>query len=179
MSFAPPSDLTIMSTESPAGPTIVTRSEQPYVALRGFVTMQTFSAIADRLPGLFGWLQARGIEPTGAPFFKYDVIDMERQLEVEAGVPVAAVVDGDGEVFSGVLPAGRYATVTHVGHPDRLIDVAAAMLEWAARQGLEWDMSETDGGQRWGCRLEILRTNPAEEPDPGRWETELAFRLAD
>jgi hypothetical protein len=39
---------------------------------------------------------------------------------MEAGVPVAATVDGDGQVFAGVLPAGRYAVLTNVGHPREL-----------------------------------------------------------
>jgi effector-binding domain-containing protein len=89
------------------------------------------------------------------------------------------MAEGDGDVRSGVLPAGRYATVTHLGHPDQLIDATAALLDWAAEQGLQWDMSETDDGQRWGgCRLEVYNTDPAEEPDMNKWETELAFRLA-
>lgn len=133
-------------------PTIVDRAEQPYVAVRGLVTMQTFPEIADRMPELFGWLGARGIEPVGAPFFKYNVIDMERELEVEAGVPVAAPVEGDGTVFGGILPAGRYASVTHVGHPDELLDVTSALLDWAAAQSLALDQSDTDRGQRWGSR---------------------------
>ncbi len=160
-------------------PTIVERAEQPYMAISGRVTMRTFNEIADRLPGLFGWLRSRGVQPAGAPFFKYNVIDMDRQLEVEAGVPVAAPVNGGDQILSGVLPAGRYATVTHIGHPGQLVDVTAALLAWAAEQGLRWDMSETVDGERWGCRLELLKTNPAEEPDPDKWETELAFRLAD
>jgi len=163
----------------PIRPSIVERPEQPYVAIRGLVTMQTIGSIADRLPEVFVWLAEHGLEPTGAPFFKYNRIDMERQLEVEVGVPVAATAEGDGEVRSGVLPAGRYATVTHVGHPDELVGVTAALLDWAAQQGLRWDMSETDDGQRWGCRLEVVNTDPAEEPDMRKWETELAFRLAD
>jgi hypothetical protein len=40
-------------------------------------------------------------------------------------------------------------------------------------------VTESDGDQIWGCRLESYRTNPAEERDVTRWETELAFRLAD
>ena len=28
-------------------------------------------------------------------------------------------------------------------------------------------------------RLEIYKTDPAEEPDMSKWETELAFKLAD
>jgi effector-binding domain-containing protein len=160
-------------------PRIVERAEQPYVAIAGLVTMQTIGAIADRHPEVFGWLAARGIEPAGAPFFRYNRIDMERQLEVEAGVPVAAVAPADGEVLAGVLPAGRYATVTHVGHPDGLVAVTAALLDWAAEQGLAWDMTETPEGQRWGCRLEVYETDPAEQPEMGKWETELLFRLAD
>ena len=29
------------------------------------------------------------------------------------------------------------------------------------------------------ARLEVYPVNPAEQPDPGKWETELVFRLAD
>jgi effector-binding domain-containing protein len=163
----------------PMTPRIVERAEQPYVAVSGRVTMQTIGAIADRLPEVFGWLGARGIEPAGAPFLRYDLIDMERQLEVEAGVPVAATAAADGEVQAGVLPAGRYATVTHVGQFDGLVAATAALLDWAAEQGLAWDVTDTPEGQRWGCRLEVYETNPAEQPDPSKWETVLLFRLAD
>src|SRR5262245_41741099 len=71
-------------------PIIVERAEQPYVGIRGLVTMPTIGAIADRIPEVFAWLGARGIEPAGAPFLKYNLIDMARELEIEAGVPVAA-----------------------------------------------------------------------------------------
>jgi hypothetical protein len=35
-----------------------------------------------------------------------------------------------------------------------------------------------DGGERWGGRLEIYLTDPSQEPDMSRWQTQLAFRLA-
>src|SRR5580704_5258 len=98
-------------------PEIVTRGEQPYAAVRARVRMAELGEFAARFGEVFGWLGARGLGPAGAPFFKYNLIDMERELEVEVGVPVAAAVDGDDQVISGVLPAGRYATLTHVGHP--------------------------------------------------------------
>jgi effector-binding domain-containing protein len=160
-------------------PQVVERAAQPYVAIRKSVTMQTVAALADRIPELFGWLGARGVEPAGAPFFKYNVIDMERRLEIEAGIPVGTAIAGDGEVESGVLPAGRYATVTHFGQFDKLIDVTAGLLAWAARQGLKWDKAETEEGDRWACRLEIYETDPSAEPDVNKWETVLAFKLAD
>lgn len=168
-----------MNTYLADEPIVTRRADQPYVAIRRSVTMQTLNEIADRLPELFAWVGARGIAPAGAPFFRYNVIDMERDLEIEAGVPVAAAVEGDGEVISGNLPAGEYVTVVHVGHPDELVAATAELLDWAARKGLRWDVRQSDRSERWGCRLEVYRTNPAEKPDPGSWETELAFRLAD
>jgi len=160
-------------------PEIVTRAEQPYVAIRGHVTMAEIGAFAGRTGEVFGWLGARALAPAGPPFLKYNVIDMARQLEIETGVPVTAPAAGEGEVISGVLPAGRYATVTHVGHPSELMGVTKALLDWAAGQGLTWDMSPEADGDRWGSRLEMLLTDPAEEPDMSKWVTQLAFRLAD
>ena len=166
-----------MSTNEPQ---IETRSEQPYVGIRRTVTMQSIAGIADRIPDVFGWLARHGVDPVGAPFLKYDLIDMERELVIEAGVPVATPPDADdGEVFAAVLPAGRYATVTHIGEFDGLIDATADLLGWAAVRDLTWDSTETDTGTRWGCRLEIYLTNPALEPDPAKYQTQLAIRLAD
>ena len=40
-------------------------------------------------------------------------------------------------------------------------------------------MSSGDSGDRWGSRLEIHLTDPRQEPDMSKWQTQLAFRLAD
>src|SRR5713226_3442817 len=91
---------------------------------------------------VFAWLGSRGMAPSGAPFFRYNVIDMMAELEVDVAVPVATPVAGDGHMVSGVLPAGRYATLTHVGHPAELAGVTKSLLDWAAGQGLTWDMTQ-------------------------------------
>ncbi|GAA2755571.1 GyrI-like domain-containing protein [Actinopolymorpha rutila] len=166
-----------------ADPRVVERPEQPYAGITSRVTMNTMNEIADRMPEIFARLAERGVAPASAPFFRYHVIDMERELEVEVGVPVAAPVTDDpvtdsGPIRAGVLPAGKYVTLTHVGHPDQLVEVTARLLAWAADRDLVFDVEKTERGDRWGSRLEIWHTNPAEEPDPAKWETELAFRLA-
>lgn len=161
-----------------AAPEIVPRAEQSYVAIRTRVTMADLGGLGARFAEVFAWLSARGVPPAGAPFFRYNVIDMARELEIDAGVPVAQAVEGDGHLVAGVLPAGRYATLTHIGHPAGLIEATKVLLDWAAGQDLKWDVAPGDGGERWGSRLEIYLTNPDQEPDMSKWATQLAFRLA-
>jgi len=158
-------------------PQITERPAQAYVAITADVTMEQLPGLADRLGEVFGWLAERAIPPAGAPFFRYHIIDMERQLKVEAGVPVPTTVEGDDRVTAGVLPAGRYATAIHAGHYDGLVGAVDNLLQWAEAQGLAWDKSDAEDGEHWGCRLETYLTNPAEQPDPAKWETQLAFLL--
>jgi effector-binding domain-containing protein len=158
---------------------VIERPDRPYVAVTGRVTMQTIPEIADRYGEVFGWLTEQGLQPAGPPFFRYLVIDMDRGLVMQAGVPVRSPVQGSGEVEASVLPGGRYATTTYTGHPAELVEVTRRMLEWAEDQGLQWDVKPSVEGEVWGCRLEHHETDPAEEPDLNRWRTRLEFRLAD
>jgi hypothetical protein len=131
----------------PAAPEIVTRAEQPYVAIRTRVTMADLGGLAARFAEVFAWLGARGVRPAGPPFLRYHVIDMARELEVDAGVPITAALDGAGDIVGGVLPPGRYATLMWV-NPAGLTEATKAVLDWAARQDLNWDMTPRDGGER-------------------------------
>lgn len=141
---------------------VIERPAQPYVALKEHVTMATIGTV---LPGLHGrvsaWLGERGSTPAGAPFWKYNVIDTARFLEVEVGVP-----------------SGRYATLRYTGHPGGLIHATEFLLEWAEEHDLTWDVAQTPDGDRWASRLEICETDPAAEPDMSKWVTQLSFRLA-
>jgi hypothetical protein len=72
----------------PAVPTIVTRDEQPYMAIRARVTMAELGGLGGRFWEVFGWLAARGLAPAGAPFFRYNIIDMARVVrEARPGQP--------------------------------------------------------------------------------------------
>lgn len=171
--------VTRKDAQVPDTPQIEVRAEQPYVAISARLPMSQLGALGARLGEVFAWLDARGITPAGAPFFKYDEIDMAHELHVEAGVPVASPVEADEDVTSGVLAGGRYATLVHVGHPDQLEQATAALLSWAEERGLRWDMTAGEHGDVWGSRLEFYLTDPAEEPDMAKWVTQLAFRLAE
>lgn len=44
---------------------------------------------------------------------------------------------------------------------------------------LTFDSHHTDAGEAWAGRFEFFLTNPDDQPDRSRWDTELAFKLAD
>ena len=160
-------------------PTIVERAAVPCVAVRATVTMQTIGTIAHRMGEVMGWLAAHGHAPAGPPFIRYRTIDMAADLDIEVGVPTSGPLAGDGEIVAGELPAGRYVLATHHGAPAGLVAAVGAVLAWANAQGLKFDSEQTDRGERWGCRVEFYNSDPAVEPVPDNWVTDLAFRLAD
>jgi len=161
-------------------PQVIDLPARPYVAISADVTMDTIGAILPQLhPRVFGWLGERGFPPAGAPFWKYDLIDMGGIMVVEVGAPVAAPVEGDDQVRAGTIPSGRYAMLRYTGHPSGLYDATAFLRKWADDQNLTWDMKQTPDGEQWAARLEIYETDPSVEPDMNKWTTQLAFRLAD
>ena len=180
-----------MSDEVSTDPAVIDRADQAYVGIGATVTMAGLAEVAHRIPEVMSWLAARNLTPAGAPFFRYNVIDMHGEFEVEVGVPVASApamvsapvagspVTESPEVHAGVLPAGRYATVTHVGPPNTLLAATRDLLAWAEQHDLTWDMVAIGSEERWGCRIESYLTDPRSEPDTEKWQTVLALRLAD
>lgn len=155
---------------------IVEHPERPYLGIRREISMTTFGLVGDRIGEMIGWLAQRGVFPAAAPFFRYDVVDMDNdRLVVQAGVPITEAVEPEGDYFTDALPAGRYATVLHHGHPDGLMAVTAELLS----HDLKWDMTQEADGQHWAGRTEHYLTNPMEQPDLNEWDTELQFLVRD
>jgi effector-binding domain-containing protein len=159
-------------------PKVEERSDQQYVGIRTQVPMSQFkNIIPEYLNELFAWLAKQEIEPAGAPLMRYHVINMEGNMDVELGVPVAAAVKGDERVSPGVVPAGRYASLIYSGVNG--IAGNKALLEWAKQNNLQWDRWDDEKGDAFRARVEYFLTDPAEEPDRNKWETEVAIRLAE
>jgi uncharacterized protein YdhG (YjbR/CyaY superfamily)/effector-binding domain-containing protein len=153
-------------------PKLVNRRAQPYVAIRRQVAMREIAIVLPPLLNdVFVWLTKKGIQPAGAPFWRYLVVDMKGELEIDVAVPVAVAPPSDNHIVVDVLPAGRYATVLHSGHPDGLQKATAELLAWAKSKDIGWQMNRG----RWGGRVERYLTDPASEPDVTKWQTELAF----
>lgn len=161
-------------------PTIAERSSQPYCAVRISVTMAELEATATAgVARLFGLLGERGIEPAGSLFFRYLTIDMAAELEIDIGCALEEPIEPDAELVCGYIPSGRYAVVTYLGAYEGLFDVNALLIGWAKERRVAFDMHATAKGDAFGGRFEFYLTDPADEPDPEKWRTELAIRLAD
>jgi effector-binding domain-containing protein len=157
-------------------PKLQSRELQPYVGIRSEVSAQEVSSTLPPLIGeLFAWLGARGVPPTGPPFFRYRVIDMANLLAVDVGIPVAIALTGDQRVVTDNLPAGLYATVIHTGEYKNLMQANQALQDWASENGVKWQQSNVENGMAWASRLEFYLTDPTTEPDPRKWQTEIAY----
>lgn len=160
-------------------PKLEDRNEQHYVGIRTQVPMTKMSKVIPQLIGeVFAWLGAQGVAPAGPPFTRYHVIDMKGHMDIEMGIPVASALPGDGRVSAGVIPAGRYASLIYTGVKNG-IKGNKTLLDWGAEKGLVWDTYEDENGDGFGARIEFFLTNPEEEPDMAKWQTEVAIRLAD
>ena len=105
---------------------------------------------------------------------------MAAKLEIDVGIPVAMSVTGDNRITADTLPAGQYATFLHTGPYEGLQQATADLLAWAPNEGIVWDKwAEGSRGEGWRARIETYLTDPRAEPDSAKWQTELAFKLAD
>ena len=152
------------------------RTAQPYAGIRVRVSMDGISGAVDKaFPELFGWLAAQDIPAAGPPFIRYLVVDMAAELQIELAVPVSVDISGAERVQPGVLPAGRYVTLRHTGPYDGLVASNAALQQWAREQEITFDSWDSPAGSVWRGRAEHYLTNPSAEPDPAKWEVDVAY----
>jgi effector-binding domain-containing protein len=90
-------------------------SSQEILSSRARGGVAEIQAILGRVYGeIAGYLAELGEAPAGAPFVIYYNEDMQ-DLEMEIGFPVSKKFPTRGDLKSGVLPAGKVATVMHRG----------------------------------------------------------------
>ncbi|MEP7294211.1 MAG: GyrI-like domain-containing protein [Chloroflexota bacterium] len=160
-------------------PKFVERSEQPFMAIRTQLRLGEMGSAPQFHGEVAAWLKAHGMAPAGAPFIRYCVINIADRMDLEFGFPVAAALEGDGRVTAGVVPSGRYATITYFGHYENLMEANRVLVEWAKENGVEWDRWDDPNGDAFAGRFEFYPNDPGEVPDPEEWETEVTIKVAD
>lgn len=140
---------------------------QPYVAVRTTVRMADIGQSMGLLfEQLFGWLETNRVTPMGPPWARYLGVGPE-EVEFEAGVPVAAPVEGSGPVIAGIRPATMVAKTLYVGPYDGMEAAYTAVMEWLGENG------KLVTGAMW----EVYESDPEHEPDPAKWRTWVYFPI--
>jgi AraC family transcriptional regulator len=141
---------------------------QPVLMVRRRVKPSEIAAtLAEALGLVFQYAQRTGAALAGQPLTRY--LEWGPGLiTMEAGMPVVALVSGEGDVAADTLPGGLVATTTHAGTYDKLAEAHAAIQVWIEAQGL------VAAGAPW----ESYVTDPADYPDPKDWKTEVFWPIA-
>jgi effector-binding domain-containing protein len=157
-------------------PRLERRLERTYLGIRVVTPFRGMLRVRDELLAeLYAWLASRHIEPTEPFFLRLRVIDMDGPMDLEVGVITPTLLAGDDRVRPGVLPAGRYATLTYVDHARR---ANRALIDWARDNGVSFDRWDDPGGDAFACRYEAYITDPRTEPRKTKWKVELNIRVA-
>jgi effector-binding domain-containing protein len=120
---------------------------------------------------VFGLAMQRSAPPDGPPFARFPGITPGvgpgAEVDVEAGVCVAREVEGSGRVVASVLPGGDAAVTDHIGPFDEMQPAYMALESWMREH------DRVPAGGPW----EIYYSDPAQEPDPQKWRTEIVWPL--
>lgn len=115
-------------------PRIVTRDAVPTAVIRGRERMDELTTFYDRAFETLGAaLGAQGIQPREA-FGRYGAMQ-DGVADIEVGFVVDGPVEAGGGVLASELPAGEYATSTHVGPYEGLQGSWEALGDWIQQQG--------------------------------------------
>lgn len=139
-------------------PEVVELAPQHAALLRERVPMTSLGEFFGRSFGaVMAAATAQGAHVTGPPLGVYFEMAGDA-VDVGAGFPVDAVVNGDG-IATIELPVGRAAQVIHHGAYDELATTYAHLTAWLSEQGL------SPGPVMWEAYLN--------EPDPAAPEEAL------
>ena len=162
-------------------PEIVVRPEQFFAALRMQVPIPFGKYLQPAWGEVAAWLGRQVLEPVGPPFIRYLTTDMARNLDIEVGFPVGTALPADERIATGSFPAGRYAVLVYTGSYSNqgLVKATASLLEWANKHDIRWQTSTSQGVEWWRARYESYMTDPQQEPDQKKWQTEITFLISE
>lgn len=133
-----------------------------------------FARVDERLKELNKWISEREACAFGPRFLRYRVIDMQGDMALEVGAFCEGQPELRGSIAAGIMPGGRYATLTYSG-----LGLAAnkQLLGWIEGEGYESDRTSVATGDAFACRYEAYLTDPRVEPRKKKWQIELAIKL--
>ena len=157
-------------------PQVVKRDEQWSAIIPVDASLNEWDKTIQAIPTLISEIQNQGIQPASPLFYRYRRMgDQHAPFALEIGFGLEDKTHVEGELLLSAMEPGTYVTYLHRGHPDQLFEVDPLIREWAAREGIEFSITEENGYEAWTGRYEFFLTNPDDEPDPNNWEIKLAW----
>jgi effector-binding domain-containing protein len=116
---------------------IIEQAAQPTLFVRSICAVQDLPKFFGKTFGdIIQYLTSLGEQPTGAAYAIYYNMDMQA-LDIQAGFPVAHPIRGKGNIQSGEIPGGRYASGMNTGPYDKMEPFYDALNKWVKAQGEE------------------------------------------
>jgi effector-binding domain-containing protein len=135
------------------GPRILSKPASHYLGIRDINPFRGRSAIRDKLMNeLHTWLDRRSVPDIGPVFCR-----PHGPTDVEVGVLTQEPLEDDDRVRAGVLPAGRYASLTYVNHARRAY---RTLLDWVRDNDITLDGWMEPAGDHFACRYEAYSPIP-------------------
>jgi len=117
------------------------KKAQPVVFIRTKVQIDMLPKLLEETDEkIKRYLKDTGIKATDTLYTRYHnalpgidvngVNDVNDIIDLEIGVPVSTEVQGNSELKSSVVPAGRYVTAMYKGDPDELETAYEGILKW-------------------------------------------------
>ena len=159
-------------------PQIEERPEYYYAAMRLQVPIPFGKHLNPAWGKVQAWLAAQG-KSHGPAIIRYLTTDMSAKLDIDVGFIIDEPLLGNGKVLCDTLPAGKYACLRHTGsyRGNGVYKANVIMMEWGAKNNIAWDISAIDGVEWWKSRVEWYYNDPAVDPDPHNYKTDLTFMV--
>ena len=147
--------------------TFVEVTAQPTLVVQfNFEQREIGELMGAALETVHDYLKTAQIQAAGPPFTRY-LVWTDDQKRAESGFPVEWAVEGGDLVVASALPSGRVARLVHTGPYSGLMEAKNQVLDAIRNRGLT-----PDGGP-----IEIYVTNPYEETDDTKYQTEIIWPI--
>lgn len=140
-------------------------AEQETAVVRSTLAVDEIARFVGRAIGAVSEVLAgQGVAAAGPPFARYHRLEAGR-FDVEAGFPTGGSVEASDGVVASTLPGGPVAVLAYVGPYEEMEPAYAALAAWIAGRG----------GAPTGDPWEVYLSDPAQEPDPAGWRTDIVM----
>ncbi len=149
----------IKVVELTAGPAVAVRDSVSMAEMQPF--METF------FPKLYMYVMRNQATIAGHPYSMYYSWDPEGRSYMEIGLPLDIALEGDKEIVPSETPGGKAVRGVYYGPYENMNSVYEALEQYMKVMKLE------PRGVAW----EVYVTDPSQEPDSSKWETQVFFPL--